>query len=66
MTLKEPIRCCDGCGASVADEAEANAKAWTRLQITGRLRCPACAQALDTINQRTRNDDPSIDLSRPR
>lgn len=48
--MKEPIRCCDGCGAAVADEEQASREGWTRLQITGRLRCSKCARALAAVN----------------
>lgn len=48
----EPLRCCDGCGRSVADMSEAEAKAWHFLQISKRWRCPSCARELDAANHR--------------
>lgn len=48
--MSESIRCADACGRVVADMQEAEQKAWTRLEITGRYRCPDCRRALDAIN----------------
>lgn len=55
MNEKNPqaIRCRDGCGRSVADESEAQAKAWECLQITGRYRCPSCMRELAEANKLT-------------
>lgn len=50
MSAREPLRCTDGCGKTVADMTEAMAKAWHILEITGRLRCTECARALDAVN----------------
>lgn len=48
--MADPIACTDGCGRTVPDMDAANAQAWHLLQITGRLRCPACARELAEIN----------------
>lgn len=48
--MADPIRCCDGCGRAVADQAEAEAKAWHFLEISKRWRCPACARELVQAN----------------
>lgn len=47
----DPIPCSAGCKRSVADMAEALAKAWTFLQITNRWRCPACTRELEEANK---------------
>lgn len=49
---KEPIRCADGCGATVPDDAQALADGWRQLPIFSRWRCEACAKALDEANKR--------------
>ena len=51
----EPLRCQDGCGSTVKDTSEAEAKAWTFLTISKRWRCPNCRRALDTVNTRSQN-----------
>lgn len=48
----DAINCTDGCGRSVPDVAEANAQAWSLLQITGRWRCPQCSRQLRAINEK--------------
>jgi hypothetical protein len=55
---KPRIRCCDGCGDSVADMSEAQAKAWRHLQITGRYRCPKCVKELEAANTKDTNEQP--------
>lgn len=50
IVTPEPIRCCDGCGAAVVDVSDAEAKGWTRLQITGRNRYPTCVREFDAID----------------
>lgn len=52
--MNDPIGCNDGCGAKVADMSEAEAKAWTYLEITKRYRCPACTRALAEANQQSK------------
>jgi rubredoxin len=49
---KEPLRCTDACGRTVADMSEAEAKAWRFLEISKRWRCPACTRELDAANHR--------------
>lgn len=44
------VRCSDACGNVAADETDAAAKGWTRLQITGRIRCSACVRQLAAVN----------------
>lgn len=52
MAGADPIRCRDGCGASVATVAEAEAQTWTFLVIAKGWRCLTCAQELDAVNRR--------------
>jgi len=49
-TTDTAIRCQDGCGRTVQDEAEALARAWTFLTISKRWRCPECVHALNNVN----------------
>lgn len=53
---KEPLRCCDGCGRTVADTAEAEAKAWQFLEISKRYRCPQCVRDLNRVNHYIESD----------
>lgn len=48
--MADPIRCCDGCKRPVADQSEAEAKAWAFLEISKRWRCPSCARELAQAN----------------
>lgn len=50
------VRCADGCGKAV-EKPEAHG--WTRMEITGRYRCPVCMRQLDAINRNVekRDDD---------
>ena len=54
---KEPICCCDGCKAEVADMSDAQAKGWHFLEISKRYRCPACARALERVNAQYTESD---------
>lgn len=47
----QPIPCQDGCKRNAADEADAQAKGWTRMPLTGRYRCPDCVRALAKVNE---------------
>ncbi|WP_398498153.1 hypothetical protein [Variovorax sp.] len=48
--MADPIRCSDGCGRTVAGQSDAEAKAWTFLEISKRWRCPTCARELALAN----------------
>lgn len=52
-TQVDPIGCQDGCKRTVKDRSEAEAKAWTYLEISRRWRCPQCVRDLEQANNRS-------------
>jgi hypothetical protein len=51
------LGCTDACGRTTPTFKDAMQAGWTVLQITGRLRCPECRRALETVNQRKKEGE---------
>lgn len=51
MANDQEVRCTDSCGKTAESVEAAIAKGWYYLQITGRIRCVQCQQALDKVNE---------------
>lgn len=47
------INCMDKCGATAADEKDAENKSWTFLPVARAYRCPACCRAMERAGTMT-------------
>lgn len=55
----DPISCMDKCGATVADEKDAENNLWTWLPVARAYRCPACRKAMERAGKMTGSTLPS-------